>query len=111
MLQGCGPKNWVTNLAQIESQPSTLRKRYDRANYFLLYTQDLYMKKLLTALISAAIIAMPLAVISSPAAAQGTSQAEPAKAKKAGKAKSKAASKAKKSKVKKAKKSASAASQ
>ena len=65
------------------------------------------MKKLLTALISAAIIAMPLAVISSPASAQGTSQAEPAKAKKASKAKSKD----KKSKAKKAKKSASAASQ
>ncbi len=65
------------------------------------------MKKLLTALISAAIIAMPLALISSPASAQGTSQAEPAKAKKASKAKSKA----KKSKAKKAKKSASAASQ
>ena len=58
------------------------------------------MKKLLTALVSAAIIAMPLAVISSPASAQGTSQAEPAKAKKASKAK-----------AKKAKKSASAASQ
>lgn len=65
------------------------------------------MKKLLTALISAAIIAMPLALISSPASAQGTNQAEPAKAKKASKAKSKA----KKSKAKKAKKSASAASQ
>jgi hypothetical protein len=65
------------------------------------------MKKLLTALISAAIIAMPLAVISSPASAQGTSQAEPAKAKKASKAKAKA----KKSKAKKAKKSAGAASQ
>jgi len=69
------------------------------------------MKKLLTALISAAIIAMPLALISSPVSAQGTSQAEPAKAKKASKAKSKAGSKAKKSKAKKAKKSASAASQ
>ncbi len=65
------------------------------------------MKKLLTALLSAAIIAMPLALISSPAAAQGTSQAEPAKAKKASKAKAKA----KKSKAKKAKKSAGAASQ
>jgi hypothetical protein len=65
------------------------------------------MKKLLTALIGAAIIAMPLAVISSPASAQGTSQAEPAKTKKASKAKSKA----KKSKTKKAKKSAGAASQ
>ncbi|TSA06335.1 MAG: hypothetical protein D4R79_19535 [Comamonadaceae bacterium] len=65
------------------------------------------MKKLLTALISAAIIAMPLALISSPASAQGTSQAEPAKAKKASKAKAKA----KKSKAKKAKKSAGAASQ
>ena len=57
--------------------------------------------------IGAAIIAMPLAVISSPASAQGTSQAEPAKTKKASKAKSKA----KKSKTKKAKKSAGAASQ
>lgn len=65
------------------------------------------MKKLLTALLSAAIIAMPLALISSPASAQGTSQAEPSKAKKASKAKAKA----KKSKAKKAKKSAGAASQ
>jgi Ni/Co efflux regulator RcnB len=51
------------------------------------------MKKLLSALIGAALIAMPLAVISTPVAAQTATQAKVAKAKhvkKSGKAKAKA---------------------
>lgn len=56
------------------------------------------MKKLLSALISAAVIAMPLAVISTPAAAATTTQAKAAKAKQA-KAKAKRKAKAPKSTV------------
>ncbi len=65
------------------------------------------MKKLLTALISAALIAMPLAVISTPASAATTTQVKHAK--KGSKAKAKAKSKAKKKA--KAKKSSSAPTQ
>lgn len=59
------------------------------------------MKKLLTSLLSAALIAMPLAVISTPASAQtqaAPAEQAPAKAKKAKKAKSKKAKKAKSAK-------------
>jgi Ni/Co efflux regulator RcnB len=60
------------------------------------------MKKLLTALISAAVIALPLAVISTPVAAKTATHAKSAKAKHA-----KKGAKAKKAKSKKAAKSTS----